>query len=195
MKLKLSSATPDPAPGTDKRGSANRNERRDPALLLDFLRRWAEAVRREVDTEVALEDVLPRETAIEVPEERFAYLLTLIYRFLSRSPVLGDPRVRAEGKDGLIAILFTADKTEPRRLSEREALGVSDRYLGVVGNELAACRGNWYFDETKDRFTVVVTLAPSDADVSRLLAPIPDAITRAVKAALADADRFLLRSR
>ena len=191
MKLKLSSETPGPEPKTEARAPV----KKEPALLLDLLRRWAEEVGKRVDTEVKIEDVLPRETAIEVPEERFAYLLTLIYRFLSRSPVLGDPRVRAEGKDGLIAILFTADKTEPRRLSEREALGVSDRYLGVVGNELAACRGNWYFDETKDRFTVVVTLAPSDADVSRLLAPIPDAITRAVKAALADADRFLLRSR
>ncbi len=195
MKLKLSSANPDPAQNAGQRGSQAENERRDPALLLDFLRRWAEAVRREIDTEVGFEDALPRETAIEVPEERFAYLLTLIYRFLSRSPVLGDPSVKAEDRGGAIAILFTADKTEPRRLSEREALGVSDHYLRLVAGELAACRGNWYFDETKDRFSVVVTLAPSDADVSRLLAPIPDAVSRAVKAALADADRFLRLSR
>lgn len=195
MKLKLSSATPDPAENAEKRGSRAGTERREPALLLDFLRRWAEAVRREIDTEIKIEDALPRETAIEVPEERLAYLFTLIYRFLSRSPVLGDPSVKAEGKGGAIAVLFTADKTEPRRLSEREALGVSDRYLRVVANELAACRGNWYFDETKDRFSVVVTLAPSDADVSRLLAPIPDAFSRAVKAALADVDRFLRLSR
>ena len=109
MKLKLSSANPDPTQNAGQRGSQAENERRDPALLLDFLRRWAEAVRREIDTEVGFEDALPRETAIEVPEERFAYLLTLIYRFLSRSPVLGDPSVKAEERGGAIAILFTAD--------------------------------------------------------------------------------------
>ena len=191
MKLKLSSQTPEPEPKADHRAP----ERKDPALLLDYLRRWAEEVGRRVDTEVKIDDVLPRETAIEVPEERFAYLLTLIYRFLSRSPSLGDPKVLADGKGDSVAITLTAQKSECRRLSEREALGISDHYLRLISSDLAACGAKWYFDETPDRFAVVITLAKSRADVSRLLAPIPDAITRAVAAAIADADRMVRLSR
>ena len=191
MKLKLSSQTPEPEPTGKKRAP----ERKDPALLLDYLRRWAEEIGRRVDTEVKIEDALPRETAIEVPEERFAYLLTLIYRFLSRSPSLGDPSVRADGNGDGIAIAVAAPKSENRRLSEREALGISDHYLRLITSDLAACGAGWYFDETPDRFSVVITLAKSKADVSRLLAPIPDAIARAVAAAIADADRMVRLSR
>ena len=195
MKLKLSSQAPEPA--RDDGARQSRNDREPPrlALLLDYLRRWTEEIRREIDTEITLEDALPRETAIEVPEERFAYLLTLIYRFLSRSPALGDPTVKAEPRGEGIAIVFTANKNEARRLSEREALGVTDYYLRLIARELADCRADWYFDETKERFSVVVALARSTADVSRLLARVPDAVGRAVRAALADADKFLLRSR
>lgn len=191
MKLKLSSQTPGPEPKAEARAPM----KKEPALLLDLLRRWAEEVGRRVDTEVRIDDVLPRETAIEVPEERFAYLLTLIYRFLSRSPLLGDPKVLADGNGDGISITVSAQKGEKRRLSEREALGISDHYLRLISSDLAACGAKWYFDETPDRFAVVITLAKSTADVSRLLAPIPDAIARAVAAALADADKYLRLSR
>ena len=101
MKLKLSSQTPGPEPKAEARAPM----KKEPALLLDLLRRWSEEVGRRVDTEVTIDDVLPRETAIEVPEERFAYLLTLIYRFLSRSPLLGDPKVLADGNgDGYVTV-------------------------------------------------------------------------------------------
>lgn len=191
MKLKLSSQTPGPEPKSEPR----EKETKDPALLLDYLRRWAEEIGRRVDTEVKIEDVLPRETAIEVPKERFAYLLTLIYRFLSRSSLLGDPFVRADGNGDGVAITVAAQKSECRRLSEREALGISDHYLRLITSDLAACGAGWYFDETPDRFSVVITLQRSKADVSRLLAPIPDAIARAVAAAIADADRMVRLSR
>ena len=191
MKLKLSSETPGPEPKTEARDPV----KKEPALLLDLLRRWAEEVGKRVDTEVKIEDVLPRETAIEVPEERFAYLLTLIYRFLSRSPSLGDPFVRADGNEGGIRITLAAPKSEKRRLSEREALGISDHYLRLIGSDLASCGASWYFDETSDKFSVAITLAKSNADVSRLLAPIPDAIAKAVSAAIADADKYLRLSR
>ena len=191
MKLKLSSETPGPEQKTEARAPV----KKEPALLLDLLRRWAEEVGKRVDTEVKIEDVLPRETAIEVPEERFAYLLTLIYRFLSRSPSLGDPFVRADGNGGGIRITLAAPKSEKRRLSEREALGISDHYLRLIGSDLASCGASWYFDETSGKFSVAITLAKSNADVSRLLAPIPDAIRRAVLSALRDADKYLRLSR
>ena len=191
MKLKLSSETPGPEPKTEARAPV----KKEPALLLDLLRRWAEEVGKRVDTEVKIEDVLPRETAIEVPEERFAYLLTLIYRFLSRSPSLGDPFVRADGNEGGIRITLAAPKSEKRRLSEREALGISDHYLRLIGSDLASCGASWYFDETSDKFSVAITLAKSNADVSRLLAPIPDAIAKAVVSALQDADKYIRLSR
>lgn len=192
MKLKLSSQAPDPGKENPRSPAV---ERPAPALLLDTLRRWAEEIKRGINTEVTIEDTLPRETAIEVPEERFAYLLTLIYRFLSLSPSLCDPSVRADAHGEGIAITVTAKKNENRRLSEREALGISDHYLRLITSDLAACGANWYFDETKDRFSVVVTLAQSQADVSRLLAPVPDAIARAVASALRDAERILRLSR
>ena len=196
MKLKLASRTPEPAPESASLRSGRDGESAKPLVLIDFLRRWAEAIRREIDTEVSVEDVLPRETAIEVPEERFAYLLTLIYRFLSLSPKLGDPSVSAEPRGDSIAVVLSATKTgaAPIRLSEREALGVSDHYLRLIAGDLAACGAGWYFDETRDRFSVVVSLAPSQADVSRLLAPIPDGILRAVASALRDAARMLRRA-
>ncbi|MBO6020335.1 MAG: hypothetical protein J6P88_04025 [Clostridia bacterium] len=197
MKLKLSSRSPEPVPESRPHPSARDGEEAKPLLLIDLLRRWAEEIRRAIDTEVKIEDVLPRETAIEVPEERFAYLLTLIYRLLSHSPKLGDPSVKALPRGDSIAVVLAAEKTgsEPMRLSEREALGVSDHYLRLIARDLAACGANWYFDETRDRFSVVVSLAGSKADVSRLLAPIPDGIARAVRAALRKADELLRRSR
>ena len=194
MKLKLSSRTPDTERGSAKSKTANGN-RPAPALLIDTLRRLTEEIRREIDTEVAFEDALPRETAIEVPEERFAYLLTLIYRLLSLSPALGDPSLRADPHGDGVAVSVTAKKHESRRLSEREALGISDHYLRLIWSDLAACGADWYFDETKDRFSVVISLPISKADVSRLLAPIPDAIARAVHTALADAERMVRLSR
>ena len=193
MKLKLSSQTP--VSGKENARSRAAEERPVPALLLDTLRRWAEEIKRGIDTEVEIEDTLPRETAIEVPEERFAYLLTLIYRFLSLSPLLDDPSVRADAHGEGVAITVTAKKRENRRLSEREALGISDHYLRLIAGDLSACGANWYFDETKDRFSVVITLARSKADVSRLLAPVPDAIARAVRTALRDAERMVRLSR
>lgn len=193
MKLKLSSKTP--GADTENRRAPAAKERPAPALLLDTLRRWAEEIKRGIDTEVTIEDTLPRETAIEVPEERFAYLLTLIYRFLSLSPRLDDPAVRADAHGEGVSITVTAKKNENRRLSEREALGISDHYLRVIAGDLSACGANWYFDETKDRFSVVITLARSKADVSRLLAPVPDTIARAVASALRDAERILRLSR
>ena len=196
MKLKLSSRTPEPDPGRTSLRSARDGENAQPLLLIDYLRRWSEAIRHEIDTEVKIEDVLPRETAIEVPEERFAYLLTLIYRFLSLSPKLGDPSVSAEARGEGIAVVLSAKKTGNAsiRLSEREALGVSDHYLRLIAGDLAACGANWYFDETRDRFSVVISLVSSQADVSRLLAPIPDGILRAVVSALRDAERMLRRT-
>ena len=196
MKLKLSSRTPESASESASLRSARDGENAKPLVLIDYLRRWSEAIRREIDTEVMIEDVLPRETAIEVPEERFAYLLTLVYRFLSLSPKLGDPSVSAEARGEGIAVVLSAKKTgnAPIRLSEREALGVSDHYLRLIAGDLAACGANWYFDETRDRFSVVISLAPSKADVSRLLAPIPDGILRAVVSALRDAAKMLRRT-
>ena len=105
MKLKLSSQAPDPGKENPRSPAV---ERPAPALLLDTLRRWAEEIKRGIDTEVTIEDTLPRETAIEVPEERFAYLLTLIYRFQSLSPSLCDPSVRADAHGEGIAITVTA---------------------------------------------------------------------------------------
>ena len=197
MKLKLSSRTPEPVPESASLRSGRDGEAAKPLLLIDTLRRWAEEIRRAIDTEVKIEDVLPRETAIEVPEERFAYLLTLIYRLLSVSPELGDPSVRAEGRGDAIAVVFAAEKTgsEAIRLSGRGALGVSDHYLRLIARDLAAIGAAWHFDETRDRFSVVISLARSEADVSRLLAPIPDGIARAVREALRDADDLLRRSR
>lgn len=193
MKLKLSSQTPEPAPESASLRSGRDGENAKPLVLIDYLRRWSETIRREIDTEVRIEDVLPRETAIEVPEERFAYLLTLIYRFLSLSPKLGDPSVSAEPRGEGIAVVLSAKKTgnDPIRLSERAALGVSDHYLRLIAGDLAACGAHWYFDETRDRFSVVISLAPSHADVSRLLAPVPDGILRAVASALRDAAGML----
>lgn len=194
MKLKLSSRIPEPPPGDASLRTASEREKAKPTLLLDYLRRWSEEIRREIDTEVRMEDALPRETAIEVPEERFAYLLTLIYRFLSLSPKLGDPSVKAASQGDSVAISITAEKAGALRLSEREALGISDHYFRLIARDLAACHANWYFEETKDRFSVVVTLSRSAADISRLLAPIPDAIRRAVRSALCDARNILRRS-
>jgi len=195
MKLKLSSRLPEPTSESSSLCRSPGDELRQPVLLLDFLRNWAEQIRREIDTEVRVDDALPRETAIEVPRERFAYLLTLIYRFLSRSPKLGDPTVSAASRGESIAVTVSAGKAEERRLSEREALGISDHYLRLISRDLASCGAKWFFDETKDRFSVVVSLARSTADISRLLAPIPDEVLRAVRAALADADALLRRSR
>ena len=196
MKLKLSSRTPEPASESASLRSGRDVETAKPLVLIDYLRRWAEAIRHEIDTEVVIEDVLPRETAIEIPEERFAYLLTLIYRFLSLSPKLGDPSVSAEARGDSIAVVLSAQKTgaAPIRLSERSALGVSDHYLRLIAGDLAACGANWYFDETRDRFSVVISLVSSEADVSRLLAPIPDGILRAVSSTLRDAARMLRRT-
>ena len=193
MKLKLSSQTPEPAPESASLRSGRDGENAKPLVLIDYLRRWSETIRREIDTEVKIEDVLPRETAIEVPEERFAYLLTLIYRFLSLSPKLGDPSVSAEPRGEGIAVVLSAKKTgnDPIRLSERAALGVSDHYLRLIAGDLVACGAHWYFDETRDRFSVVISLSPSKADVSRLLAPVPDGILRAVASALRDAAGML----
>ena len=197
MKLKLSSRDPSPDPSDAPKRRAGERERSKPLVLMDYLRRWTEGIRREIDTEVKLEDVLPRETAIEVPEERFAYLLTLIYRLLSLSPSLGDPSVTAEPRGEGLAVVMAAKKigVDAARLSERRALGISDHYLRLIAGDLAACGANWYFDETKDRFSVVVTLARSSADVSRLLAPVPDGILRAIRSAIADAADMVRRSR
>lgn len=193
MKLKLASRTPEPPPEGKSLRASYDGEGAKPLLLIDTLRRWSEEIRREIDTEVKIEDVLPRETAIEVPEERFAYVLTLIYRFLSLSPTLGDPTVTAEPRGEGIAVVLAAEKTgdTSNRLSEREALGISDHYLRLIARDLAACGANWYFDETRDCFSVVISLSRSSADVSRLLAPIPDGIARAVRTALQDAKNVL----
>lgn len=193
MKLKLSSLSPgsaeEPTLLTDKR------EQPKPLLLIDFLRRWAEQIRCEIDTEIRIEDALPRETAIDVPEERFAYLLTLLYRFLSVSPRLGDPIVSADPHGDGIAVSISAKRNGADPLGDREALGISDHYFRLISNELAACGVKWYFDRTRDRYAVVLTLAKSGADVSRLLAPIPAGVARAVRSALRDADRMLRLSR
>lgn len=195
MKLKVSSPAAEPVPGSESLYRTDLRESKKPLLLIDFLRRFAEQIRREIDTEVRVEDSLPRETAIDVPEERFAYLLTLLYRFLSISPRLGDPSVSADAHGDGIAVSISAKKMGADPLGDREALGISDHYFRLIANELAACGAQWYFDRTKDRYAVVLTLAKSGADVSRLLAPIPAGIARAVRSALKAADRIIRASR
>jgi hypothetical protein len=162
--------------------------RENPVSFAKLYAKWIKALRSVLDADVTAAPFTEKDCGVLIREEAFAYCLAFFYRLFVRSPLLGDPSITASSEEDAVLVRISAEAKDALLYSEESLLSTDAGALSRMSS--CAERGNFrfFFDRTRDRFDLVVSVATVRTEALALSERVAAAIERAVRLAFREAD-------